>query len=126
MNPMIHEEIADWAASKGVGICVSSLNALSAVGEVREFLRSRRTLTGIFSQEPVVDKQEWLRFYNSPKTLERRFFEVIFEDQTGESAATMDALRNPVGADDQAKLAAFGLIVGCFANLYDLNWDGGN
>src|SRR5215211_4936627 len=110
MDPTILDTLSDWAASKNVCNCISSINALSSVGEVREFLHSRRTLTGIFSQEAVVDEEQWLIFYNSPKTLERRFFKAIFADQASECAAIMDALRNPVGAEVRIKLAAFGVI----------------
>jgi hypothetical protein len=122
MDQKIVDSLSDWAASKCVGNCVSSIIALSAIGEVREFLHSRRTLTGIFSQEPVVNEHEWFKFYNSPKTLEGRILEAVFEDHASECAAIMDALRNPVGADVWAKLAGFGVIAGFFATLDESSW----
>jgi hypothetical protein len=122
MDQKTLDALGAWASGKAIGNCMSTVNALSAVAGVREFLHSRRTLTGIFSQEPVVDEQEWLKFYNSPKTLELKLLEATFGNQASEYAATMDALRNPVGADCQSKLRAFGLIAGCFAKLDDSDW----
>lgn len=70
--------VTSWAASKKTaGNCVSAINALRAVGDVRDFLHRRRTLTGLFSQAPIVDECEWLKFYSSPKSLERKFLEAV-------------------------------------------------
>lgn len=118
----ILQALSEWAASKNCGIGLTAINSLISVDAVREFLHDRRTLTGIFAEEPIVDEREWLKFYNSPKTLERRLLKGMFDDRASEFAAVMDALRNPRGADEPSKLAALGLILGCFSKLEPATW----
>jgi hypothetical protein len=117
MEREILETIGNWPTEKSLGLSLSAVNALSSMGEVRQFIEDRRTLSGLFEEPPIVDEREWLRFYNSPKTLERRLLHAALGEQGGKVSGILDVLRNPVGADESSRLAALGLIVSFFRNF---------
>jgi hypothetical protein len=118
MDKESRESLVRWSAGRTAGVSLLSALALSSADAVREFLTLRRTRSGMFAADPVVNEFEWFDFYNSPKSLERGLL-------VGDAApllGILDTLRNPKKADDAAKLAAFGLIIAFFSEAGPRAW----
>lgn len=118
------EELSEWLSDKPLALGISGIIALSSTGEVRQFLEDRRTLIGLFSEEPIVDEREWLAFYDSPRTLERKFIDGVTAGWGAEVAEVMHALRNPRRAGNGSKAIAGLLVLASFLKLDQSCWKG--
>ena len=105
---------ANWAKGKPLGVTLPAILAASSTEDVRQFLHQRRTHAGIFASRPAINETQWLRFYRSPKSLERELFAEL---NLPKHAVTriFNALRNPKRAKPRAVKHAFGSILAAFS-----------
>ncbi len=106
--------LATWAERKPLGVTLPAILAAASTEDVRQFLHQRRTHTGIFASRPAIDETKWLRFYRSPKLLERKLLAELGVPEDAAINDILDALRNPSKSDLWAVNGAFATIVGAF------------
>jgi hypothetical protein len=105
------QSLANWARDKPTGLSLPAILAASSTEDVRGFLCQRRTLTGIFASRPAIDETQRLRFYRSPKLLERTLLAELGVPHHGAATKVLNALRSPKTATPQALKYAFGVIL---------------
>jgi hypothetical protein len=111
------QKLAAWAKDKPLGVTLPAILAASSTEDVRQFLHKRRSRKGIFASRPAIDETLWLRFYRSPKSLERTLLAELGVPEDSAAKRVFDALRNPRRATPIAIQRALGVILAAFSQL---------
>lgn len=109
------QSLAAWAEGKPLGVSLPAILAAASTDDVRQFLHQCRTRTGIFASRPAIDETQWLRFYRSPKLLERTLLAELGVPNDAAIKKVFDALRNPKRATPRSLERAFGVILAAFS-----------
>jgi len=113
------QELAAWANGKPLGVTLPAILMASSTEEVRQYLQQRRTQAGIFASRPAIDEEQWLRFYSSPKFLERTLLAELGIPQHAAALKIFNALHSARRAGPRVAKYAFGAIVAAFTQPDD-------